>query len=166
MLFKFLIAADACEIRLKIETTTWLALVRTHSWVLHMRMLASTRCTPCIYVKSFSPWKPVLTDFFWPPWNKSEGFAIAFLTGSLEFVFQKLLFMIFEVTSTEASWVFTNSEAVFCCRGTSPGYINSALDCFVSMIKLPGHHLFCSGCHTDLLNELEDLSLRLCLHHV
>ena len=130
-----------------------------------MTMLTYTRCCPGIDIEALSSDEPVLTNFFRSSRYEPKSFACALCAVVFQFIFVQLFQMIFEKTATEASGFRTNPEAIFFGRRTLPSDIDTTLNSLISMIELPCQHLFSTRGRSELLYELEDLTLTLCLHH-
>ena len=130
-----------------------------------MTMLAYAWSCPSIDIEALSSDEPVLANFFRSSGYEPKSFACALCAVVFQLIFVQLFFMIFEKTAAEASGFRTNPEAIFFGRRTLPSDINTTLDSLISMVELPCQHLFSTRGRSELLYELEDLTLTLSLHH-
>ena len=140
MLFKLLVAAYTGKVR--VEPCAGASLAPGWSvWsVFHVRVLANTRSTPRIDVKTFPSRKPVLSNLFWSSWDKLKCFALTTITVVLHpTIFLNDLIVSLKKMAAEAAGVGADSETLILPHLLAlPSHVDSTLHRFIGVVNLPG----------------------------
>ena len=154
MLFKLLVAADACKVRDEALARASFAAVRSDGCVLHVRVFAGAGGAPRVDIEALSSRQPVHSYFLRAPRNELEAFALA--TVALAFdssILWDFLLMGFEQMAAEAARVRADAKALILPRLRAlPRHVNSRLHRLVRVVELPSHHLLGSRRHAHLLH--------------
>ena len=156
VLLILLVTSDAAKVGLKTITRTLGTLLRMIWLVFCVGMFAYTTRLPVVDIKALSSDEPPLSNFFRSSWNKRKLLTFTILATRIEFFASDLLIMFTPETTTEASRHRPNSKAIICGFRTPPCNIYAVHLRFLSMLKLPSHHLGSARSWTNLSYNLKN----------
>ena len=156
MFLILLVASNAAKVGRKTIAGTFGAFLGVVGLVFCMGMFALATRFPLVDIKSLSSDEPPLPHFLRSSRNKCKHLTVTTIAIRLEFFAGNLLLVFAPETPTEASRHGSNSKAIVFGLRTSPRNVYTVHLRFLSVLKLPSHHLGSTRSWTNVSDNLKD----------